>query len=120
MPRLRVLVCGGRRYPNRRAVFDALDKLAGQHPLGLFIIEGGATGADSFAQQWRYDRGHPGLTYRADWKAYGQAAGPIRNQRMLAEGKPDVVLAFPGGRGTRHMLSLAEAAAVPVVRGALV
>lgn len=44
----------------------------------------------------------------------GKAAGPIRNQRMLDDGKPDRVLAFPGGRGTANMVKLAKAAGVPV------
>jgi hypothetical protein len=35
--------------------------------------------------------------YQADWKRYGRA-GPIRNQEMLDKGKPDVVIACPGGR----------------------
>ena len=29
-----------------------------------------------------------------DWATHGRAAGPIRNQAMLQEGKPDVVVAF--------------------------
>lgn len=44
----------------------------------------------------------------------GKAAGPIRNQRMLDEGKPDLVVAFPGGRGTADMVRRAKAAGVPV------
>ncbi len=38
----------------------------------------------------------------------------IRNQQMLDEAKPDMVLAFPGGRGTDDMVSRAEKAGVPV------
>jgi hypothetical protein len=33
---------------------------------------------------------------------------------MLDEGKPDLVLAFPGGRGTRNMVGQAKRAGVPV------
>lgn len=32
--------------------------------------------------------------YPASWKRLGRAAGPIRNQRMLDEGKPTRALAF--------------------------
>jgi hypothetical protein len=52
--------------------------------------------------------------YVAQWKKHGRAAGPIRNQRMLDEGKPDLVVAFPGGRGTADMIRRAERAGVPV------
>jgi hypothetical protein len=34
---------------------------------------------------------------------------------MLAEGKPDLVVGFPGGRGTAHMCSIARAAGVEVI-----
>ena len=47
---------------------------------------------------------------------YGKAAGPIRNQQMLDEGKPDVVIAFPGASGTADMINRAGLTNVPVVR----
>jgi predicted Rossmann-fold nucleotide-binding protein len=33
---------------------------------------------------------------------------------MLSEGKPDLVIAFPGGRGTADMIRQAKEAGVPV------
>ena len=45
----------------------------------------------------------------------GRKAGPIRNQRMLDEGKPDLVVAFPGGKGTNGMIDLARNAGVRVI-----
>lgn len=47
---------------------------------------------------------------------YGKSAGPIRNQTMLDDGKPDLVLAFPGGRGTADMVAKAEKHGIPVRR----
>lgn len=46
----------------------------------------------------------------ADWKKHGKAAGPIRNGIMLRDGKPDMVVAFPGGRGTANMVDQARLA----------
>jgi predicted polyphosphate/ATP-dependent NAD kinase len=109
----RVVVTGGRHYGNRPAVFAALDALAKAHG-SLFVMEGGSTGADKFAREWRQSRLHPGKTYRADWETHHKAAGPIRNGRMLAEGEPDEVLVFPGGAGTADMVAQATAAGVPV------
>jgi predicted Rossmann-fold nucleotide-binding protein len=40
----------------------------------------------------------------------GLAAGPIRNQQMIDEGKPDLVIAFPGGAGTHDMMARATKA----------
>ena len=35
-------------------------------------------------------------------------AGHIRNQQMIDEGKPDLVVAFPGGAGTADMIRRAK------------
>ena len=40
----------------------------------------------------------------------------MRNQKMLNEGKPDGVLAFPGGKGTENMIELATRSKVKVRR----
>ena len=45
-----------------------------------------------------------------------KSAGHIRNQVMLDKGKPDVVVAFPGGRGTADMVRRAEGAGIEVRR----
>lgn len=111
---MRVLVCGGRDYRDRAAVFTALDELQQRHGR-LTVIQGGAPGADEMARAWcgRAPSVHM-INEPADWKAHGRAAGPIRNQRMLEDHRPDLVLAFPGGRGTADMVRRAKAAGVPV------
>lgn len=112
----RVLVCGGRKYNDREAVHGELDALLREHKW-LVVIEGGATGADALAREWAmlHYGGDAGLeTHEADWRRHGHAAGPIRNARMLAEGKPDMVLAFPGKRGTADMVQQARDAGVAV------
>jgi hypothetical protein len=35
---------------------------------------------------------------------------------MLNEGRPDLVVAFPGGKGTAGMMALARKADVPVIK----
>jgi len=107
---MRLLVCGGRNYSDTEMVYSALREL---HP--SVVITGGYKGADGLAYAWAYPV-VPTDVYEADWGQYGRAAGPIRNQRMLDEGKPDAVLAFPGGRGTADMIRRAEAAGVRIIR----
>jgi predicted Rossmann-fold nucleotide-binding protein len=109
----RVLVCGGRDYDDRAAVYSSLDSLHAEHGFTL-LIAGGARGADTLAAQWAQDRGVPTQVYMAEWERFGREAGPIRNQRMLEEGTPDVVVAFPGGRGTTNMVAQARAAGLRV------
>lgn len=110
---MRILVCGGRDYQNVSAVRHALTALHAKRGITL-IIEGGALGPDRLAREWAIASGIPHQTFDADWKAHGKAAGPLRNGRMIAEGKPDGVVAFPGGRGTADMIGKAQAAGVKV------
>lgn len=123
---MRVLVCGGRAYKDQLRVFDELQSLwAGRSTKDpeFVVIAGDAAGADQFAHQWaRIVCGHGDtrdVQYAAGWKwkngkLLNPEAGPIRNQRMLDDGKPDMVLAFPGGRGTADMVRRAKAAGVEV------
>lgn len=117
MSTFRVLICGGRDYADSVAVERRLE--AGRARLAgtgreLVVIEGGASGADAFAHRWAHRNGVKLETYPADWEAHGKAAGPIRNAHMLST-MPDVVLAFPGGRGTADMVRRARLAGIPVV-----
>lgn len=81
-----------------------------------FIISGAAKGADSVAIDWAIVNWIQFCEYPADWDHHGRAAGFIRNQKMLNEGRPDLVLAFPGGRGTEDMVRRALKAGVKVIR----
>lgn len=110
----RVLVCGGRDYQDRERLFVVLDEHHARQPITV-LIEGGADGADRFASMWAFEHEIDSDTFFAKWKVHGRAAGPIRNQRMIDEGRPDVVIAFPGGRGTADMMKRARAAGVEVI-----
>lgn len=111
---MRLLVCGGRDYDNRPFVFEKLDQLHALNPITC-VIEGGAKGADRLGREWAISREIPVETYEADWDAHGYSAGPIRNWEMLRKGKPTTVVAFPGGKGTAHMVKIARENDVPVV-----
>lgn len=79
------------------------------------IIHGCAPGEDMlvarFCSKWRHISEE---RYPADWETYGKSAGPKRNLDMLFRGKPDLVVAFPGGSGTEHMITQARKNNVPV------
>ena len=111
---MRVLVCGGRDYTDADRIFAALDRL--HSPCGRItcIIQGEAPGADAWARKWAERNGVPVEGYEAEWGKYGKRAGPLRNKRMLDEGRPDGVVAFPGGRGTADMVGQAEAVGLKV------
>src|SRR5689334_6115167 len=112
MTEFRVLVTGGRHYDNAVEVQRALDSVVGRFGLPT-VIHGGATGADQLAARWAFRVGASVVARPADWKRHGGMAGPLRNREML-ELKPNLVIAFPGGRGTADMVRRARAAGVPV------
>jgi hypothetical protein len=112
MSTLTVLVCGGRDYADRQRLFRLLD--FNRAKIGL-LVHGAAKGADSLAGAWATARKVRQLAFPADWKKYGRKAGPIRNVQMLREAVPDLVVAFPGGVGTQHMIGIARKAGVRVI-----
>tara|TARA_Y100000296_G_scaffold5824_2_gene7185 strand:+ start:93 stop:488 length:396 start_codon:yes stop_codon:yes gene_type:complete len=117
---VRVLVCGGRDYDNREELYAVLDWIdnswEGPGTIGpiTVIISGHARGADSLAEQWAKDREVSLDIYPAEWDVYGKSAGFIRNQQMIDEGLPDLVVAFSGGKGTINMIKLSNQANIPL------
>lgn len=122
---LTVLVCGGRDYGDIKQsdpvrleqyfqVMKTLDDLAAKWPrdqdgsLTIRVLSGAARGVDSVAIDWAKVNMVECLQFPADWESHGKSAGPIRNKQMLDEGKPDLVVAFPGGRGTANMAKQAR------------
>src|ERR1700679_1966392 len=110
---MRLLVCGGRDYSDLARVEAELDAIHAVTPITL-LIHGAAFGADTLAWQWAKCHSVPVMAVPADWFNHGKSAGPKRNAKMLAEGRPNLVLAFPGGRGTEDMVSKAERAGAKV------
>lgn len=110
---MRILVTGGRDYADVARVDWALDKVHAKHGITL-LIEGGARGADRLGRAWAKSRGVPFKTEEAEWTKYGRIAGLLRNSAMLAEHKPQAVVAFHGNTGTADMVGKAQAAGVPV------
>lgn len=112
---IRPLVCGGRDYSDRARLFQVLDHYHASSGGFSVVIHGAARGADNLAGEWAAARGLPVDAYPADWNRYGDAAGRIRNAKMLRDSKATHVIAFPGGRGTAHMMSIARRV-VPVLK----
>lgn len=129
---LRILICGGRNFGNLDREFETQEEYAQawnemcfiEEKLvdlsvnkrdELLIIQGEAKGVDYCAKSWAKLYGIPCAGYKADWEKYGKSAGFIRNKQMLNEGKPDLVVAFPGGKGTKMMVELAKKAGVKVI-----
>lgn len=90
-----LLICGSRTWTDRNAILRELMPLSPDT-----VLHGAAPGADrhaaDVARKWGRDsgRGISVVAYPADWLTHGNSAGPRRNAKMLAEGRPDRGLAF--------------------------
>ena len=111
---MRVLVCGGRGFPDAAFLNSELDRLHAIHHFKV-LIEGCARGADHLAGLWANASDVERLKFPADWKGLGHRAGYIRNLQMLRKGNPNLVIAFPGGKGTAHITRIARGANIPVL-----
>jgi hypothetical protein len=118
-----VLVTGGRDYTDYETVEEPIRFLVGFYGDDLRMLHGGAKGADSLAQRAIEQYGIVHRVFPADWNKHGRAAGPLRNLQMADyldfcrnHGHTTQVLAFPGGKGTIHMISEAEGRFHPVDR----
>lgn len=91
-PEKRLLVCGPTDYRQ----WDIVKAVLQTHR-PTTIIHGHASGVDHlaslYAQLFRIDE----LRFPAQWRTHGVTAPLVRNELMFKDGKPDLVLTFPGG-----------------------
>lgn len=115
---VRIAVTGGRDYPNRAKADEVMGKALKALSGRLFVIVGDCeTGLDLYVREFceahKSQLNH--AVFEADWPKYGKAAGPKRNTVMV-QMKPDLLLSFPGGRGTADMTRQSEAAGIKIQR----
>lgn len=115
-----VLCCGDRNWKDRELIAQEIYKACRDVPEGepITIIEGEADGADKMCRQYAVKVGIFVIGVHPDWTTYGNAAGHIRNQKMLDDHHPSLVLAFHDdlehSKGTGDMVRRAEKAGIPV------
>lgn len=111
---MRILVCGSREWTNKHKIRKELSIYSKEDVL----IHGGCRGADSIAGEIGKELGLNVVVYYADWKTYGKKAGPLRNQKMLDKGEPDIIYAFhediDTSRGTKDMVNRAKKANINI------
>jgi hypothetical protein len=112
---MRLLVSGDRNWKR----MDIIERELKKFPNDTVVIHGMARGADTIAAFVAERLGMKVIPFEAKWHIYGRGAGPIRNQKMLDEGKPDMVLAFheniKESLGTKDMIERAKKARIKVI-----
>ena len=102
-----VAVTGGRDYTDIEHVWSVLSEVNAS-----MVLQGGQRGADWLAVRWGRSNGRQVVTY--EYVEVGRSGGPVRNKNMIRHGKPDMLIAFPGGRGTANCVHEAKSAGVPI------
>lgn len=113
---MRILVTGGRKYRDQTRVNAILDAVHAKHVITC-IVHGDAEGADTLCDNWAFANEVPVVVYPCTpqmWRTMGKKAGIVRNVQMHTEGKPDAAVAFPGNRGTAHMISHCQKKGTPL------
>lgn len=109
---MRVAVAGGRRtnIGYYHVFADFMDRLNKEQEIKK-IVHGGAIGVDNFADRYASERNICCVTYLAKWRVngtYNNGAGYARNNRMMTETRPDLLVAMLGGNGTNNTIALAN------------
>ena len=104
---MNLAVVGSRNFVDKEFVFQVLDVYR-QFDNLTAIVSGGATGADSFAEEYAEEYRLLLKVYHPRWDEYGKAAGFRRNKRIWSFA--DEGVAFWNGfksKGTEQSFSLA-------------
>lgn len=78
-----ILIAGSRTFNDRETFEKVITEIMGEKA-EVTIVEGGAAGADSLARDFANEHNIPFIEFKPDWKKYGRAAGPKRNDAMVA------------------------------------
>ena len=113
---MNILICGDRYYTDCKKIQEYLNTL---DPLQDVIIHGAARGADSLAGNLATSMKMRVLEFPAKWEEFNKSAGPIRNQQMIDEGHPDLVVYFHDNidvsKGTKDMVDRDTRTNIPIL-----
>lgn len=109
-----ILITGGRDFKDRAYIRQTMETCRPHFADQFVIVQGDAKGVDFICKNWAIENGFPCIGMPACWDFFGNTAGGIRNGWMLKFTKPDLLIAFPGGKGTADMKRKARSAGVTV------
>lgn len=112
----KICCIGSRDWNDKAKIREVIETYMEKYPTLNTVISGGGPGADTLSIQVAKELGLNTITFNAQWQYYGRMAGPLRNRKMLDEGKPDVVIAFRkdiNSRGTNGCMKEARERGIP-------
>ncbi|MEH6564654.1 MAG: DUF2493 domain-containing protein [Halopseudomonas sp.] len=110
---VRIIVCGGRNFNDRRAVYRVLDHIHTHRSIREIIQGDGPTGADRWAREWAINCGQTLTGYQLGGTKNTRYPEQMRARQMLKD-LPDGLVAFPGHGECIALIAAARAAGVPI------
>lgn len=109
----KLLVSGYRDYNDKQVIEEQILTLLKEENVTCnpTIIHGHCpSGVDKTVDTLAKEKGWNVIREPAEWDKYKNAAGPIRNEKMITEYSPDYAILFlhPKSRGTLNMLNLVK------------
>ncbi len=108
---MKVIIAGTRTIANAALVEQAIAESGFEI---TELVSGCADGVDRLGELWAERVGVPVVRYPANWKVYGKAAGPIRNQAMADHADALIGVWDGWSRGTIDMIRRAKAKGLKV------
>lgn len=113
-----LLIAGSRNFEDWKIFEMVTREIIDGDERFTVIVEGGASGADSMARRYAGENGMTAEEFRADWKQYGRAAGPKRNDEMVkyvAERNGTALFFWDGeSKGTKQCIDSARRKGIDV------
>lgn len=110
---MRLMLVGGRHFSDDRLVVAALHAVHRNRPISV-LIHGGSAGVGVPAETWAGRNGVNIVRYPPP-RAGSRADNVRRDLFMLEDGRPDALLAFPGGRRTHKLCAFANGSGIEVM-----
>tara|TARA_R110001583_G_scaffold187206_1_gene348295 strand:- start:242 stop:592 length:351 start_codon:yes stop_codon:yes gene_type:complete len=105
---MKLIIAGSRTFTDYKKICEVCDQIL-QNQNNIEIVSGAYyRGADKLGEKYATEKGFQLTIFPADWKRFGRAAGPKRNEQMA--NYADTLVAFWDGKsaGTKHMIEVAK------------
>lgn len=107
MEKIKLIIAGGRDFADYALLKQECSRLLSDKSQAVEIVSGKAKGADALGEQYSKEHHFPVKAFYPDWKTFGRAAGPIRNQEMANYATHLIAFWDGKSRGTKSMINLA-------------
>lgn len=105
MKPIRLIVAGCRNFKNTELIFKTLLTIFEKVDYNnIEIVSGGCVGVDTIAIEFAKTYNITYKIFEANWKEFGKAAGPIRNEQMAKYGTHLLAFWDLKSKGTKNMI----------------